>query len=184
MNQLVLNWPSALQDPDQQIHAIQKAFSDIQDNINSNATQPLVSVFLPSLTMTASANTTGASYSAIPGWSWTINSKGGLVDIDMILAGTMSNSEPGQFALLIDGKIVLEATTISINSGSGTAAAFQLSLRWRAVLGAGQHTILVQYATPSGGSLTVNDRSRGAVSSSASIIEYPNNVQNLNVSAA
>lgn len=181
--QVSLSWPSNLMDEEAYTNALQKALSDLQGAVNSNATQASVLLLVPSSTNSTQQSTTSASYSTIPGWSWTINSQGGLVDIDAILAGTMQDQSPGQFALTIDGKIVLEATTHSLASGSTSNAAFQISLRWRVILGTGKHIISVQFLRQNAGTLTVNGNSRGNTSSSMSIIELGGNVQNLNVQA-
>ena len=182
--QVALSWPSNLMDQEAYTNALQKALSDLQGAVNSNATQAGTLLHVPSATISTQQSTTSTSYAVIPGWSWTINSQGGLVDIDSVIAGTMRDDSPGKFALTIDGKIVLEATTHSLSGGSTSNAAFQISLKWRAILGSGQHTISVQFLRTNGGTLTVNGQSRGNTSSSISIMELLGNVQNLNVTAA
>jgi hypothetical protein len=181
MNQLALNWPSSLQSQDEQIEAIQKAFSDIQKGVNANATQPLVLLHLPTATMNNSQSQGGGSYATIPGWSWTINSQGGLVMIDAIVGGYINTNGTGSVALLIDGKVVLEQRT------TDAVAPFAMAFHWGAVLGVGQHTISFASAlkSPGGGLLiVVNGTTGGSVSSTVGIVEFPSNIQNIDVSAA
>lgn len=179
-----LNWPSGLQSPEQQLQVIQRAFADVQKAFNSFSTQPQVLIHLPSSTLTAVQSTAGAAYSVIPGYSWTVNSKGGLVDISGIFGGVCQDSDSGTIGLLIDGKTVLEESTHALNGGSANNAIFNLKLGWRAVLGKGQHTIAFQFKTTSGVTMSVNSTNRGPVSSSVSILEFPSNISNVNVSSA
>ena len=177
MSQLSLNWPSDLQSPQQQTEAIQKAFSDIQQAFNSSATSPSVLVHVPSFTNTTQSSPAG-SYATLPGFNWTINSQGGLVCIDANISAAYTDAYGCSIQLVIDGKAVLNNTALSgSNSGTGNARGGTASLTWKAVLGSGQHTIQIQAA---GSSTIINGTGRGNGNSSASIIEFPANVQVLN----
>lgn len=181
---LSINWPSGLQTSDQQTQVIQRALADIQREFNRYSTQAAVLVHLPSQTLTTTQATTGSAYSTIPGYSWTINSMGGLVDIAAIFGGVCQDSDAGTIGLLLDNRIVLEESTHALNGGSGNNAIFNLKLAWRAVLGKGQHSVAFQFKTVSGVTIAVNSTNRGPTSSSVSIVEFPANVSNVNVSAA
>lgn len=177
MNQLVLNWPSSLQTAEEQQQAIQKAFSDIQKTTNANATSPLVVVYLPTTTKTVVQSTNSASYIALPGWSWTINSSGGLVAIDAVVAG-IAPANAGSVAMLIDGKIVLEQTS------PAAQGPFSFPFHWGAVLGSGKHTISFKYKAAGAGNISINNTGFGPLSSTIGILEFPSNVQDANVAAA
>ena len=180
MSQLTLNWPSALQSPEQQTEAIQKAFSDIQKAFNASASSPSVLVHVPSFINTTQTNP-GGSFATLPGFNWTINSQGGLVCIEVNISAAYLDSNGCVVQLVIDGKTLLKNVALDgQNSGSTNARAGTASLSWKSVLGPGQHTIQIQ---ASGSSCTINGTARGAGNSSASIIEFPANVQVLNAVA-
>lgn len=182
MNQLSLNWPTSLQSQDDQLAAIQLAFQTIQNTVNSNATQPQLLIFLPSQELTTEQSTTSTSFVAAPGFSWTINSQGGLVVIDAIIAGTMPAADAGTIQLMIDGNAVLAQSTPGLSGGSATAQNFSLPFHWADVLGAGQHIISLQFKVNSG-TLKINDTSISPLASTASIVEFPTNVSNLDVTS-
>ncbi len=170
---LSLNWPSGLQTPDQQIDAMQKAFSDIQDNFNQFSTQPQVLVHLASAQNTTQYVVTG-SYVTIPGFSKTINSQGGLVVVDATICGVFTDGYGASLQLLIDGRQMVVSTALQgSNSGTSNARAGQATFSWKAILGSGQHTIAIQ---ATGINCTINGTARGAGTSAWSIIEFPANV--------
>ena len=178
MSQLTLNWPSDLQSSQQQTEAIQKAFSDIQKAFNESASSPAVLVHVPSFTNTTQTSPSG-SYETLPGFNWTIKSQGGLVCIDVNISAAYTDEDGCQIQLVIDGKSVLNNSAVGgSNSGTSNARCGTASLTWKAILGAGQHTVKVQAA---GSGTTINGTARGTGNSTASIIEFPANIQNLNV---
>ena len=177
--QVALAWPNSLQSPDEQIAAMQQAFQKLQQANNSNATSAAVVIHVPSFSNSAQSAASG-SYANIPGFNWTIKSQGGLVCIDASISGSYIDGLGFVVALVIDGKAVLiNAAMSGSNSGTSNARSGTATLNWKAVLGAGQHTISIQVL----GNGTVNGTARTDGNSSASIIEFPGNVQALNVSS-
>jgi hypothetical protein len=180
MSQLALNWPSSLQTPEQQTEAIQKAFSDIQKAFNATSTSASVIAHLPTAVDSANHSTASATPIQIPGWNWTINSSGGLVIIDanFCLAFTVNNNTVARVNLVIDGKTVVSKT----NWCSTVATESSPQIHYAAILGAGKHTISFTFNAPSGGGTAQINLTSGDTSE-ATIIEFPSNVQNLNVAS-
>lgn len=177
---LAVNTPSGIQTPDQQLQVIQQALAKLQQGVNQGLTAPAVLLHLPSTTDSTVRSTTSASFVALPGYSWTINSQGGLVCIEAILNGAQSSfGQIALFNLLIDGKVVLSSNWTSEN-GSASPSSGHVAFSWKAILGKGQHVIAFQYRV-TGGTLSVNGTALGAVTSSVNIIEFPANISNLNV---
>ena len=180
--QISLNWPSNLMDDEAYTNALQANFNTIQNAMNANATQPSVLAFLQSATDNNNYTTNSATLVNIPNWSWTFTSQGGLVCISAILNVLYNNSNFGVVAMLIDQKIVLESTAHTAPGGNVSNNAC-LAFDWKAILGAGQHTVTFQFSTGGSGTFQINP-SNSPASSAASIIEFPANVQDLNVTAA
>lgn len=174
-------WPNQLQDSDVQIQVTQQALQRLQQGQNQLSGQPAVLLHLPSSTLTSILAITSAGFVNIPGFSWTINSQGGLVCIDAIINGAQNSlADAAVFQLVIDNKNVLNGTWTNVASGSG-ASSGHIAFSWKNILGVGKHTITFQAASVSG--LTVNSSSRGPTSSAVSIIEFPSNISNINVQA-
>lgn len=171
--QIALNWPSSLQTPEEQLAAIQQAFQKIQQASNANATAPMVVVHVPSFLSTTQTSATGA-FKDIPGFAWRINSQGGLVIIEANISGSYQDGNGATIQLVIDGTPkLLNSALVGMSSGSSNVRAGTASMVWKAVLGVGQHSISFQVT---GINTTINGTSRGSGNSSASILEFPQNV--------
>ena len=181
MNQLSLNWPSSLLDPDAYTNALQQAFQQIQSTVNNNATQPQVLAFVQSFTDSNNYSTASGSFVQIPNWKWTFTSQGGLVCISASIQAFYNNSNNGTVALFIDGKNVLQGTAHTAPGGTVSNLAF-LGFDWKSILGTGQHTVEFMFMSGAG-TFQINPVSFPS-SSSASIIEFPANVQAVNVATA
>ncbi len=184
---LSLTQPTTFQTPEEQLAATQKALQDIQGAHNNLATSPAVIVHLPSTTDGTIHATTSTTAVEIPGYSWTFNCRGGLVCVEASLNGSISNSaQISTINLLVDGKIVLTSHAPGLVTGPAAAIAWSITQHWKQVLGKGQHTISFTYVT-NAGIFRVNGvagTDQGFCSSAVSIIEFPTNVQNLDVNAA
>lgn len=160
MNLLQLSMPTSLQNEDQQLAATQGALTQIQAVGNQNASTPLCILYQSSETDNANASTNSGSSSQIPGYSWNINSQGGLVQFQ----ASLSTAGDGAVSLVIDGATVLK---LGANGTPGN-----IGINYSAVLGAGPHTIALQFDATSG-NFQINPSGYSSVSS---LIELPENV--------
>lgn len=179
-----VNYPNALQTEDEQRQVTQKALTDLQKANNEVSNAPAILVHLPSTTDSVLRPTTSGTPVNITSYSWKINSRGGLVCIEASLNGSISRSDAlSPISLVIDGKTVLTGNATSNVAADVGAAAWSNAFIWKAILGAGPHTISFQYST-NAGTLRLNGvtgTDRGFCSSAVSIVEFPSNVANLNV---
>ena len=161
MQTVQLPSPTATMTPQEQLVALQGALTQVQTALNANATTPLCSVYQASKTNSTQSQTNSGALSPIPGYNLTIQSKGGLVQVQ----ASISNSGNGKVAIVIDGNPVL---TVPQDTTGGSCA----GLFYSAVLGTGKHTISISVAANSG-TFTVNP---AGYSSVASAVEFPENV--------
>ena len=161
--------PSLMQDPDQQIVAIQAALQTLQSGVNQNATDPAISLYVPSTTITAQQSTTSATPVQIPGLLWTVNAQGGVIHIDAVLNGTVSDvTKLGLISLMIDNVPVLTVPTPNTGASGGTS--FSAAFVWRQQLSSGPHQVGFKFQVAGGATISLNAASSTSV---ASIEEFP-----------
>ena len=179
---LTLNIPSDLQSTEQQLKSVQKCLFDLQKGFNTSTTSPSVIAHLPTFIDSTTRYMSATTPEKIPGWSWTINSRGGLVCISALFSVSAVDGSPSSsanFEMYIDNvKTLAKGIGVTVsNSNCNIPVIFD----YKQILGKGKHKIDFYWSV-----LTVVTRiyiNLSGITSEASIIEFPTNIQNLNVAS-